>query len=200
LSFDSLCVVRAIFQDAMSAHQRFAARGLEDLARAASAIGHALASGRKVLAFGNGGSSADAQHLVAELVGRFEVERRALPAIALTADSSVVTAIANDYGYEHVFARQIEALGYAGDVAFGISTSGRSSNVQAALVAAKARGMVTIALTGRDGGVMGAEADIHLNVAEVSTPRIQEVHRTVLHAVCSLIDRSLESASEGGRS
>ena len=141
-----------------------------------------------------------AQHLVAELVGRFEGERRALAAVALTTDSTVMTAIANDYGYEHVFTRQIEALGNAGDVAVGISTSGRSPNVHAALAAAKARGMVTIALTGRDGGPVGAEADIHLNVAELSTPRVQEVHRTVLHAMCSLIDRGLTLDSDHARS
>jgi D-sedoheptulose 7-phosphate isomerase len=191
---DSIDLVRAIFEDATSAHQRFAARGLEAVVSAAAAIARAVGSGGKVLTFGNGGSAADAQHFVAELVGRFEGERRALAAVALTTDSSVVTAIANDYGYEHIFTRQIEALGNAGDVAFGISTSGRSPNVHAALAAAKARGMVTIALTGRDGGQMGAEADILLNVAEVSTARVQEVHRTVLHAICSLIERSLPSA------
>jgi D-sedoheptulose 7-phosphate isomerase len=192
MSFEPITLVRTIFEETTSAHQRFAARGLEEVARAAAVVGRAVVSGRKVLAFGNGGSAADAQHLVAELVGRFEGERRALAAVALTTDPSVVTAIANDYGYEHVFTRQIEALGCAGDVAFGISTSGRSPNVHAALAAAKARGMVTIALTGRDGGPIGAEADIHLNVAETSTPRVQEVHRTILHAMCSLIDRSLE--------
>jgi len=105
----------------------------------------------------------------------------------------VVTAIGNDYGYPHVFTRQVEALGAAGDIAFGISTSGRSPNVESALAAAKARGLVTIALTGRDGGRMGADADIHLNVAEPSTARIQEVHRTVLHAMCSLIEKRLAS-------
>jgi D-sedoheptulose 7-phosphate isomerase len=192
VSFDSISVVRAIFQEAISAHQRFAAGGLEEVASAAAAIGRALVSGRKILAFGNGGSAADAQHLVAELVGRFEGERRALAAVALTTDSSVVTAIANDYSYEQIFTRQIEALGSAGDVAFGISTSGRSPNVRAGLATARARGLLTIALTGRDGGPVGAEADIHLNVAEVSTARVQEVHRTVLHAICLLIDRSLE--------
>jgi phosphoheptose isomerase len=200
MSFDSVSMLRAIFQDALSAHQRFAARGLEEVASAADAISRAVVSGKKVLAFGNGGSAADAQHFVAELVGRFEGERRALAAVALTSNSSVVTAIANDYGYEHVFTRQIEALGCTGDVAFGISTSGRSPNVQAALAAARARGMVTIALTGRDGGPMGAEADIHLNVAEASTPRVQEVHRTVLHAMCSLIDGHVASASDLTRS
>ena len=146
--------------------------------------------GRQVLAFGNGGSAADAQHLVAELVVRFEVERRALPAVALTTDTSVITAIANDYGYQVVFTRQVEALGKPGDVAFGISTSGKSPNVEAALTTAKAKGLVTIALTGRDGGRMGADADVHLNVAEQSTARIQEVHRTIMHAICAFIDRA----------
>ena len=115
-------------------------------------------------------------------------------AVALTSDSNIVTAVANDYGYEYVFSRQVEGLGCAGDVAFGISTSGRSKNVETALATAKARGLVTVALTGRDGGRMGADADIHLNVAETSTARVQEVHRTVLHAICSLIDRSFKSA------
>ena len=186
----SIDIIRDIFNEVLSAHQRFADYGLQRVATAAAAIGAALADGRKVLAFGNGGSAADAQHLAAELVGRFERERRALPAVALTTDPIVVTALSNDYGYVQVFARQIEALGHAGDVAFGISTSGQSRNVEAALAAAKARGMVTIALTGRDGGHLGAEADIHLNVAEASTSRVQEVHRTILHAICSLIDRS----------
>lgn len=125
---------------------------------------------------------------MAELVGRFERERQAIAAVALTPDSNVVTAIANDYGYEVVFTRQIEALGRTGDVAFGISTSGRSRNVEVALAAAKARGLVTIALTGRDGGAMGAAADIHINVPEASTARAQEVHRTIMHAMCSLIE------------
>ena len=187
-------LLRAIFRDSASAHERFAANQLSAVEAAAKAIARATAGGRKVLAFGNGGSAGDAQHFVAELVGRFERERRALPAIALTADSSVVTAIANDYGYEHVFSRQIDALGSDGDIAFGISTSGRSKNVELALARAKSRGMVTIALTGRDGGRMGAEADVHLNVAETSTARIQEVHRTILHAICSLVERDLASA------
>jgi D-sedoheptulose 7-phosphate isomerase len=195
MSFDVPQILRTIFDDAASAHQRFAAGGLEAIATAADAIGRAVLTGRKLLAFGNGGSASDAEHLVAELVGRFEAERRALAAVALTADSSVVTAIGNDYGYQHVFTRQIEALGGAGDIAFGISTSGRSANVVAALAAGKARGMVTIALTGRDGGQMGTDADIHLNVAESSTARIQEVHRTILHAMCSLIEHQVRAES-----
>jgi D-sedoheptulose 7-phosphate isomerase len=189
MSTDPIDAIRAIFGETAAAHQRFAEYGAKGVDAAAGAICRALAGGQKVLAFGNGGSAGDAQHLVTELVGRFEGERRALAAIALTSDSSVITAIGNDYGYEHVFTRQIEALGREGDVAFGISTSGRSRNVEAALASAKAHGMVTIALTGRDGGQMGAEADIHLNVAEVSTARVQEVHRTIMHAMCSVIER-----------
>lgn len=185
-------MVREILAETVLVHQRFAAYGVGPIVAAADAIGRALADGRKLLAFGNGGSASDAQHLVAELVGRFDGERRALAAVALTADSNVVTAIANDYGYEQAFSRQIEGLGAAGDVAFGISTSGRSKNVEAALAAAKARGLLTIALTGRDGGRMGADADIHLNVGEASTARVQEVHRTILHALCRLIDRGLD--------
>jgi D-sedoheptulose 7-phosphate isomerase len=191
MSIDSIEIIRAIFTRTAAAHQRFAGNGLKTVAQAASAITHSLRAGNKLLVFGNGGSASDAEHLVAELVGRFEGERRALGAVALTADSSVVTAISNDYGYEHVFTRQIEGLGRPGDVALGISTSGRSRNVEAALAAAKTLGLVTIGLTGRDGGRMGADADIHVNVPETSTPRIQEVHRTILHAMCALIDEQL---------
>jgi D-sedoheptulose 7-phosphate isomerase len=193
MAIDSAAALQAIFDETAAAHRRFAGQGLVAVAAAAAAIGRAVLTGRKVLAFGNGGSASDAEHLVAELVGRFEGERQALAGIALTANSSVVTAIANDYGYERVFTRQIEALGGEGDVAFGISTSGRSPNVLAALAAAKARGMTTIALTGRDGGPIGAAADIHVNVAEASTPRVQEVHRTAIHAMCTLVEQSLKS-------
>jgi len=193
MSFDSAAALQAIFNETTAAHRRFAGQGLEAVLAAATAISRAVTTGRKVLAFGNGGSASDAEHLVAELVGRFEGERQALAGVALTADSAVVTAIANDYGYEKVFTRQIEALGREGDVAFGISTSGRSPNVLAALTAAKALGMTTIALTGRDGGPIGAAADIHVNVAESSTPRVQEVHRTAIHAMCTLVEQSLKS-------
>jgi D-sedoheptulose 7-phosphate isomerase len=192
MSSDPLTTLQAIFDDTTAAHRRFAGQGLERVVAAASAMSKAVTTGHKVLAFGNGGSASDAEHLVAELVGRFEGERQALAGVALTANSSVVTAIANDYGYEQVFTRQIEALGGEGDVAFGISTSGRSPNVLNALAAAKARGMITIALTGRDGGPIGAQADIHVNVAESSTPRVQEVHRTAIHAMCTLVDHSLK--------
>jgi D-sedoheptulose 7-phosphate isomerase len=194
MSLDAAAQVRTIFEASATAHQRFAASGFTSVIAAADAIGRATAAGGKLLAFGNGGSASDAQHLVAELVGRFERERRAVAAVALTPDSNVVTALANDYSYDIVFTRQLEALGRAGDVAFGISTSGRSKNVEVALAAAKKQGLVTIALTGRDGGAMGAAADIHINVPDTSTARVQEVHRTIMHAMCTLIEQGLEPA------
>ncbi len=185
-------VVREILGAAIRAHETVRNGDLAPVARAARVIGDALARGGKVLAFGNGGSAADAQHFAAELVGRFERERRGAAAIALTTDTSIVTAVANDYGFEHVFARQIEALGVEGDVALAISTSGQSLNVAAALVAARVRRMVIVAFTGRDGGVVGQGADVHVNVPEQSAARVQEVHRTLLHAVCELVERELE--------
>jgi len=191
MSPDPLARLQSIFRETVASHERFAGAQLPSLVAAADAMSQSLESGGKVLAFGNGGSASDAQHLVAELVGRFEMERRSLPGVALTADSNIVTAIANDYGYETVFTRQIEGLGRPGDVAFGISTSGRSPNVLAALIAARKAGLVTIALTGRDGGPIGAAAEIHINVADQSTPRVQEVQRTILHAICSLVEGRL---------
>ena len=188
MSREPIEIVTRIFADSVAAQQRFAGQGAGPLVEAALAIRRALDNGSKVLAFGNGGSAGDAEHLVAELVGRFEVERPGLPAVALTADSSVVTAIANDYGFQTIFTRQVEALGKPGDVAVGISTSGRSANVEAALTAARSRGLVTIAITGRDGGTIGPAADIHINVPDNSTARVQEVHRTILHAMCAVID------------
>ena len=155
---------------------------------AAQAMKDALASGKKLLVFGNGGSAADAQHLSSELVGRFQKERAAMPAIALTTDTSILTSVANDYSYKQVFARQIEALGQAGDVAFGISTSGESPNVLTALQVARARGLKTIALTGRDGGTVGPAAEIHVNVPDQNTARVQEVHRTIMHVMCEIIE------------
>ena len=160
-------------------------------AAAAGAMIKALRGGGRILACGNGGSAADAQHFAAELVGRFERERAAMAAIALTTDTSILTALANDYDFTMVFARQVEALGRPGDVVLGISTSGGSANVLAAFDAAKAGGLTTVALTGRDGGVVGKAADIHINVPAASTARVQEVHRTLLHAVCALIEREL---------
>jgi D-sedoheptulose 7-phosphate isomerase len=150
----------------------------------------ALKRGGTLLIFGNGGSASDAQHAAAELVGRFERERPGLAAVALTTDLSVMTSVANDYGFDRVFARQVEALGRPGDVAFGISTSGTSPNVVAALETARARGLQTVALTGRDGGAAGRAAEIHINVPSDSTARVQEVHRTMLHVICDIVERA----------
>src|SRR5262245_26727290 len=178
-------VVR-VLGDAAAAHRRLA-EDVSAIVRAASAIGAALAEGRKVLAFGNGGSAAGPQHFVAELIGRYERPRDGWPAIALSSDVSVVTAVGNDYGFEQVFARQIAVLGQRGDVALGVTTSGSSPNVLRALEAARERGLVTIALTGR-GGEAGAIASVHVRVDEERTPRVQEVHRTVLHVICELLE------------
>jgi len=188
-----------------SSHADFVAQMLAEAARlhgasasaagpaaaAAEAMVAALRAGGRILACGNGGSAADAQHFAAELVGRFERERAPMAAIALTTDTSILTALANDYDFTMVFARQVEALGRPGDVLLGISTSGGAANVLAAFETARAGGLTTVALTGRDGGAVGKAADIHINVPAASTARVQEVHRTLLHAVCALIEREL---------
>lgn len=182
-------VVQAIFDETIAVHQRTRDALLPRVIEAAAAIRAALAAGGKVMTFGNGGSAADAQHMAAELVGRFMRERAALAAIALTTDTSILTSVANDYAYDRVFVRQVEALGRDGDVALGISTSGGSANVLAALEMANTRGLRTIALTGKDGGPIGKAASIHIHVQEDSTARVQEVHRTVIHAICELVER-----------
>lgn len=185
-------LVVSAFEVTAGLHHESATRHADDLVRAAALMGHALANGGRILSFGNGGSATDAQHLAGELVGRYLKERAPAAAIALTADTAVVTAVANDYGYAHVFVRQVEALGRPGDVAVGITTSGASANVTAALVKARSLGLATIALTGRDGGETGRAVDVHLNVPSGSTPRVQEVHRTMLHVLCELIERGLQ--------
>ena len=181
-------VVRSL-RDAAAAHERMTEHA-SMVVSAAQAIVAALTQGRTVFAFGNGGSAADAQHFTAELVGRYERERRAWPAVALTTDTSALTAIGNDYGFDRVFARQLEALGREGDVAIGISTSGTSANVLRALETANERGLITVALTGR-GGEAGKTARLHVRVDEDRTARIQEVHATILHAICELVESDL---------
>jgi len=170
-----------------------------ELMRAIAATGEriaqALRRGHKVFFFGNGGSAADAQHLAAELVGRFQGEREALPGIALTANTSTMTAISNDYSYEVVFARQLQALGSFGDVAVGISTSGKSPNVLAALRAARGKGMVTVGMTGSRGGALGDLADYCLQVPSDQVPRIQEAHILIGHILCALVEKSLRAAA-----
>ena len=169
------------------------------IAEAVQAILACVTSGGKVLACGNGGSAADAQHFAAEFVGRFERERPELGAIALTTDSSILTAIANDYAFEMVFARQVRALGQAGDVLLAISTSGNSRNVMAAIAAAHEREMTVVALTGRGGGAMSAalkETDVQICVPHDRTARIQEVHILALHCICDGVDTQLLGEQE----
>ena len=150
-----------------------------------------LKSGGKILLFGNGGSAADAQHIAAELVGRYKVERKSLPAIALTTDTSALTAIGNDYGYIHVFDRQVEALANKGDVAIGISTSGNSINVISALKLANDLGCKTIGLSGKGGGEFNSLCDVNIIVPSEDTPRIQEMHIVIGHTICHLIEQSI---------
>jgi len=184
-------VVEAALDGAIALHQQVRGLDLAPVVKAAHVVCDAYAAEGKVLVFGNGGSAADAAHFAAELVGRFERHRAAMAAIALTADASVLTSVANDETFDRVFARQVEGLGRAGDVAFGISTSGASLNVIAALEAARTRKLTTVALTGRDGGTAGRIADIHINVPDDSAARVQEVHRTLIHAICRIVESSM---------
>jgi D-sedoheptulose 7-phosphate isomerase len=192
----ALRTVERVLDDAIAVHRRMREQSLEGVARAADLIAESYRAGGKVLAFGNGGSAADAQHFAAELVGRFERDRPGMAAIALTTDTCVLTSVANDYGFERIFARQIEALGRAGDVAVAISTSGGSANVIAAVRDAHARGVRTVALTGRDGGALGALVEVHINVPDDTTCRIQEVHMTLLHAICEIVERANQALRE----
>ena len=161
------------------------------IAEAAQLLVTALGEGKKVLVMGNGGSAADAQHFAAEIVGRFKLERRALPAVALSTDTSIITALGNDYGFDLIFRRQVEALATAGDVVIGISTSGTSKNVYRALVRAAELGCRTIGLLGGDGGSIRELVDIDLVVPSQDTPRIQEGHITIIHILCDLVEKKL---------
>jgi len=183
--------LRKHFEEGIELRRKMAQAMPEKIARAGEALAQALKAGRKVLACGNGGSAADCQHFAAELVGRFERERPGFPAMALTTDTSALTAIANDYSYDVVFSKQVESLGQAGDFLLGISTSGNSKNVIAAIRSAQARGMRVIALTGRDGGEMGRmlrDDDFHLNVEHPRTMRVQEIHLLTVHCLCEVVD------------
>jgi D-sedoheptulose 7-phosphate isomerase len=169
----------------------FFAENKERIAQTAEVIAHGLRNGRKMLLFGNGGSAADSQHLAAEMVGRFGPERSALAAIALSTDTSILTAIGNDYGYDKVFSRQIEALGQAGDIAIGISTSGNSPSVLEALDVARSKGLYSVGFTGQSGGKMNGRAEMLFRVPSSQTPRIQETHILLGHIICELVDREL---------
>jgi D-sedoheptulose 7-phosphate isomerase len=168
---------------------------IDKVAIAIDLLDEAFRTGHKLLVFGNGGSSADAQHLTAELVGRFAAERRALPAIALTTNQAVLTAWSNDRSFEDVFARQVEALGLPGDVALGISTSGSSANVVNGMRRAREMGLRTVGLTGEDGGAIGEVADVLLAVPLTETARIQEVHLVTYHAICAALEERLTRRS-----
>jgi D-sedoheptulose 7-phosphate isomerase len=162
-----------------------------EIHRAIELLLSCFSAGGKLLVFGNGGSSADAQHICAELVGRFMHERRALPAIALSANQAVLTAWSNDYGFDTVFSRQVEAFGHPGDIAWGISTSGNSPNVVEALKVARERGLSTIGLTGKGGGRMAPWCDVLMAVPLTETPRIQEIHVITYHAICATVESHL---------
>jgi len=188
---DHVANLRSHFEEGVELRRRMAETLPKEIARAGEALAAALEGGRKVLACGNGGSAADSQHFAAEIVGRFERERPGMPAIALTVDTSALTAIANDYDWDRVFAMQVSALGQAGDMLLAISTSGNSKNVVKAIEAAHAKNMSVIALTGRDGGAMGRmlrPQDFHLNVAHPRTMRVQEIHLLVVHCLCEVVD------------
>ena len=164
---------------------------IDVIVKIVNGIADTLGRGGKLLVFGNGGSASDAQHLAGELVGRFELERSALPAIALTTDSSVITSISNDYGFNEIFSRQIEALGASKDIALGISTSGNSENVLAGIRKAKSMELTTIGFSGGEGGELSKMADLCFIAPSSSTPRIQEAHITVIHIICKLVEEKL---------
>ena len=183
--------IKQILKDSIAVKESVAKDQTVNIESAAKAIIVSLKSGGKILIFGNGGSAADSQHFAAELVGRFKKERKALGAIALSVNTSTLTAIANDYGYEASFARQVEALGKIGDIAFGISTSGNSKNVIAAVNKAKTIGLKTIGLLGCGGGELAKVCDLSIVVGSKDTPRVQESHITIIHILCELIENDI---------
>ena len=183
-----LARLKMMVEESTRLKARFFGEQGEEVLAAARLLEEVFQAGGKVLIFGNGGSAADAQHLAAEFVNRFQVERPPLAALALTTDTSILTAVANDYDFKQVFAKQVHALGRPGDLAWGISTSGNSPNVVAGLDAARELGLKTLALSGRDGGPVAAAADFALTVASRNTPRVQEVHITIGHVWCDLVD------------
>jgi D-sedoheptulose 7-phosphate isomerase len=188
---EAAAIAAAAFAGTIALHDRMRHQ-LTTTVQAGLAIRAVAAAGGKVLICGNGGSASDAQHFAAELVGRFMRERAAIAAISLTTDTSILTAIGNDYSFRRIFVRQVEAIGRPGDVLFGISTSGESPNVLDALKYGRQSGLKTMALTGRDGGSIGAAAELHINVPDHNTARVQEVHRTIIHTICELVEREAE--------
>lgn len=189
---DSISRIKHLINESIDTKRQAADVIAPYIAKAAVCLIDCLAKSRKVLSCGNGGSAGDAQHFSSELLNRFELDRKGLPAIALTTDSSTITSIANDIAYNEIFARQVSALGQAGDVLLAISTSGNSANVIRAIAAAHDCGMKVVAMTGRDGGSMAADLhpdDVEIRIPAYSTARIQEVHLLVIHCLCDLIDQ-----------
>ncbi len=183
-------IILDILQDSIDVKDRFIKNNVDLIERGANILASGIVSGHKILIFGNGGSAADAQHIAAEFVNRFQIERPPLAALALTTDTSIITSIGNDYHFDEIFSKQIAALGRKDDIAVGISTSGSSKNVVNAIQAAKNIGMFTIGLTGR-GGEIAACADLVFAVESDTTARIQETHITLGHILCDLVDRIL---------
>ena len=185
---DLVARLQAAVDESISLKKRFVAAQSDAVVAAAQRLAEVFKAGGKVLLFGNGGSAADAQHLAAEFVNRFQVERPPLAALALTTDTSILTAVANDYDFLQVFAKQVRALGRPGDLALGLSTSGNSPNVVEGLKAARELGLKTLTLSGRDGGPVAQAAELALIVPSRNTARIQEVHITIGHVLCDLVD------------
>jgi D-sedoheptulose 7-phosphate isomerase len=193
-------LVRSRLLETARLHELVAAADPAAIVETAARLVAAIVAGHKVLVCGNGGSAAQAQHFAAELTGRFLFDRRPLPALALTTDTSALTAFGNDFGFARVFARQVDALGQPGDVLVAISTSGQSPNVVAAVEAARARGIASVAMTGCEGGVLGRLADVHVHVAHASTARVQEVQLSVLHVICELVEQACATSEESSGS
>lgn len=184
-------IIAAIFRESANVMQATQAENANKIIEAAERIAGSIRAGGKVLIFGNGGSAADSQHMSAELIGRFQKERQSFPAIALTTDTSALTALANDYSFDVVFVRQLEGLGRPGDVAVAISTSGNALNVIAGVTQARLMGMTTIALTGKKGGQLAGLVDVPIVVPSDVTARIQEAHICIIHCICELVEKQL---------
>lgn len=188
--------IEKIFQESIRVKEQALKANIDKIASVIEEIVRAFRNNGKVLIFGNGGSAADSQHIAAEFIGRFKKERRSLPAIALTTDTSILTALGNDYGFDIVFARQVEGLGRTGDLAWGISTSGNSKNVIMAVNKAKEMGLKTVSLTGGDGGNLAKMTDISIVVPSKDTARIQESHICIAHTICELVENRLSAYTD----
>jgi D-sedoheptulose 7-phosphate isomerase len=191
----AVAAIQKYFGELRDLMERVGRDNSDGIRQSVDLLKEALSLGNKILIMGNGGSAADAQHFAAELVGRFLMERRALPCVALTTDTSILSAVGNDYGFDEVFQRQVEALAGPGDVVIGISTSGMSNNVFHALTAANQIGCKTLGLLGRDGGSIASIVDVNLTVAEQHTPYIQTAHGAILHLICDLLEKELFTPS-----